>query len=206
MPQNSQPNSAGVYEQRRFYFLFWTLLVLIGTGGSFWLASALRMQPLVFGLLGSALVIALALFGIREAREGSPNERPEDSAVMRLVARADGGKLAPQRGSRPLALRGADGNVLLVKKPSLIGRAPQPTPGHEAIALPDCRSMSKSHARLEPDAGRIIVTDLGSTNGTRAATTAEAPLTLLSPDDSHSIEPGGRLVFGNQQFQVIERR
>lgn len=205
MTPDSQPTTAAVYEQRRFFFVFWSMLVLIGCGGAFWLASALRLPLVVFGFLGSALVIGLAMLGLRGAKEGRTARQPEDSAVMRLVARADGEEAASPPEAPQLALRGADGVVLAVAAPTLIGRAPQPSAGREVLALPGARSVSKTHALLEPVAGHVRVTDLGSTNGTRVSATEEAPLTALPSNEATEIGPGGRIAFGNQQFQVITR-
>lgn len=63
----------------------------------------------------------------------------------------------------------------------LVGRSPSADAGETAVSVADLsRLMSKTHLLLENSAeGRLFVTDLGSTNGTRLETTGSAtPLRL----------------------------
>lgn len=82
-------------------------------------------------------------------------------------------------------LRAAGGLEVLLLRPVVLGRDPVADPAApDATAVPladPARSVSKTHARVEVIDGRVLVSDLASTNGTR----------VLTPDGaSHEIVPG----------------
>lgn len=63
-----------------------------------------------------------------------------------------------------------DGRRIPITAPLLLGRDPAPRPEHpDALVVPVAdarRSVSKTHALLLARGGRLLVQDLGSTNGT----------------------------------------
>src|SRR5699024_2302583 len=67
---------------------------------------------------------------------------------------------------RKLRLTTDDGSERIVEKPVVIGRNPA-APGEEVLFVmkDDTRSVSKTHLRIDGTGEDIIVTDLGSTNG-----------------------------------------
>ena len=92
---------------------------------------------------------------------------------------------APQAAAGAWRLRAPGGLEVLLVRPAVLGRDPVADPtGPDATAVPladPARSVSKTHARVEVVDGRVRVTDLASTNGTRVLTAA---------GESHELEPG----------------
>lgn len=86
------------------------------------------------------------------------------------------------RNPPPAAIRLPDGRTISVAGPTLLGRDPQPRPGETATTLvstgPD-RSVSKTHALLEPADDGVRLTDRRSTNGTA----------VLAPDGNRRVIP-----------------
>ncbi|MFB9958408.1 FHA domain-containing protein [Agromyces bracchium] len=82
----------------------------------------------------------------------------------------------------PWRLRSADGIEFPVRDRVVAGRDPSPPAwlqGAVVVAVPDhTRSMSKTHALLESRGGRLLVTDLDSTNGVRVWPEGEEPVDL----------------------------
>lgn len=80
-----------------------------------------------------------------------------------------GGPLAGE-APRPAVLVLQDGRRLPIEGDLLLGRAPVARDDlGQAVPVPvtdAARSVSKTHALLRADAGRVLVQDLGSTNGT----------------------------------------
>lgn len=100
---------------------------------------------------------------------------------------------APAPPAVACTLRFDTGQVLVVDGPVLVGRRPEPTAaerGVEGFAVADpAKSMSRVHAGLHVDSGRLVVTDQGSGNGTlvrRGASEVECepevPVVLASGD------------------------
>ena len=99
------------------------------------------------------------------------------------VERVEAPTPSPQPGA--WRLRAPGGLDVLLLRPVLLGRDPAPDPGRPGaatITLADpARSVSKTHALVEVVEGRVIVTDLHSTNGTR----------VLTPDgETRELDPG----------------
>nr|WP_276499901.1 FHA domain-containing protein [Agromyces luteolus] len=82
----------------------------------------------------------------------------------------------------PWHLRSADGIEFSVPERVVVGRDPKPNTwlqGATVVAIPDhTRSMSKTHALLEVRGGRLLVTDLDSTNGVRVWPEGSEPTDL----------------------------
>lgn len=91
-----------------------------------------------------------------------------------------------------------DGTSATVAAVTVIGRNPVRREGApEVLQVPDLsRTMSKSHAVLEPDAPRLWVTDLGSTNGTA----------LLAAGHRRSLAPGVRTAVGTGEVLELGDR
>ena len=91
----------------------------------------------------------------------------------------------PMPGAGAWRLRAAGALEVLLVRPVVLGRDPVADPARpDAAAIPlfdPARSVSKTHARVEVVDGRVQVTDLASTNGTRV---------LTADGESHELEPG----------------
>ena len=99
------------------------------------------------------------------------------------VERIEAPTARPQPGA--WRLRAPGGLDVLLLRPVLLGRDPAVDPGRPeaaTITLADpARSVSKTHALVEVIEGRVVVTDLHSTNGTR----------VLTPDgETRELDPG----------------
>ncbi|GAA2636419.1 hypothetical protein GCM10010399_81760 [Dactylosporangium fulvum] len=109
-----------------------------------------------------------------------------DTGLFRIVASVHTGGETPARqafGVRLVTDEG--GNYLLPVGSTVIGRGDQAT-----VRLPDVRA-SRQHARLDYDGNRVVLTDLGSANGTlvngrRVATAA--------------LNPGDEIVIGSTRL------
>ena len=93
--------------------------------------------------------------------------------------------LAPRK-TPAFTLTGPDGVVHQIRVATVIGRSPaRPLhrPGIELLPLPDVtKSLSKSHAVVEPEGDTLTIEDLGSTNG----------VVILGDDGSEIDVPTGR--------------
>ena len=103
----------------------------------------------------------------------------------------------PQPGAWRLRVPG--GLEVLLLRPVVLGRDPAADPGRPqaaAIALDDpARSVSKTHALIEVVDGRVVVTDLHSTNGTRVLT-PEGEARELEPGRGADAPNGSTLLLG----------
>lgn len=73
------------------------------------------------------------------------------------------------RAKRPqLVVQLDSGETITTPAPAVLGRNPDPIDGHAPVTLPSPgREVSRTHALVDvDDAGRLIVTDHGSSNGT----------------------------------------
>ncbi|MBM7505087.1 FHA domain-containing protein [Agromyces aurantiacus] len=98
--------------------------------------------------------------------------RPPAFAPARIAGPDPSGPVPPSADSaRAWRLRTADGVEFTVRSRAVVGRDPLPSAVHGGgtpVAVPDpARSMSKTHALLEVEGDRLLVTDLRSTNGVR---------------------------------------
>lgn len=118
-------------------------------------------------------------------------QRPASDAVERqsfVMYLEDGTKVdLPARGAivigrKPVAVEAGDGTVTVTD-----------TTG----------TVSRSHARIEIDDGKIWITDLGSLNGT--SVTHDGEERRLQQDVRESVEPGVRLSFGDMTGSIMGR-
>ncbi|WP_400999190.1 FHA domain-containing protein [Agromyces sp. GXQ0307] len=113
-----------------------------------------------------------------------PSTPRTDEAAPPVAAAGATPSPAPARPAPtgPWRLRSADGIEFPVHDRVVAGRDPSPPAwlqGVVVVAVPDhTRSMSKTHALLESREGRLLVTDLDSTNGVRVWPEGEAPVDL----------------------------
>ena len=103
----------------------------------------------------------------------------------------------PRRGA--WRLRAPGGLEVLLLRPVVLGRDPVTDAARgdtAAIALADpARSVSKTHALVEVVDGRVVVTDLHSTNGTRVIT-PEGGVHDLGPGRGAEAPDGATVMLG----------
>lgn len=92
--------------------------------------------------------------------------------------------------------------VYSLEAPAFVGRHPS-TPrvlGSRAVRLVRVpspgREVSATHASFRQEGGAVVVTDLGSTNGTVVEAAGTEPV-ALRPGDSMVVLPGGRVLLGD---------
>jgi hypothetical protein len=97
-------------------------------------------------------------------------------------------------------LVGADGTEFPLATRSVLGRNPVADPAHPGatpVAVTDpTRTVSKTHALLEVRHGRVVVTDLHSTNGV-AVEAGGGEITVLDAGAPADVEPGSVLRLGD---------
>ena len=97
-----------------------------------------------------------------------------------------------------------DGRRVLLDGPVLLGRDPAPIaerPTARLIALADSsKTVSKTHALLEPADGRIRVVDLLSTNG--VAITSDTVRIVLAPGGEGAVSLDARVELGEFTVRV----
>ena len=97
--------------------------------------------------------------------------------------------------------------TVMVTTRMVVGRNPSAEAGEVPVAIPDMsRDLSKNHLRVEQDAdGQLVVTDLGSTNGTRLRS-LDGARRKLRPHLSTVVAWGESLELGTQQVVQFESR
>ncbi len=97
-----------------------------------------------------------------------------------------------------------DGRQLTLDRPAVFGRDPTALPGEADVSLqiiPDeTRTVSKTHVKLEPAAGAVLVTDRHSTNGVVVITAGVA--TRCRAGEPMMAGPGSVVRFGDREMQV----
>jgi len=100
-----------------------------------------------------------------------------------------------------------DGRRFPVTGRMLLGRDPAELDGWrgaELVRLIDPqRSVSKTHAAIEPDQGALLVHDLASTNGTERAT-PEGQVLPVSPGHPLRVEVGDALHLGSFRIRLLD--
>ncbi|WP_143013768.1 FHA domain-containing protein [Actinomyces ruminicola] len=111
--------------------------------------------------------------------------------------------IAREHGPEPVQLVAANGHLLTVSQPTVLGRAPAPLPGRTSRLLPGFQedpSVSKTHALLEPVRGGVVITDLNSTNGTHVEDARGVH--RLVPGRAQTVERGRRVYFGDAECMI----
>lgn len=133
---------------------------------------------------------------------GTGRPRPSPTAVP-----PDSVPVAPPPPA-PLRLRLADGAIVPVDGPVVLGRAPRAPrvpagPEPRLVALPSpLRELSGSHAELRPAGRSVLVTDLRSTNGTVVTVPGAAPRTLAA-GESAVVPPGSLVDLGEGNLLAL---
>jgi pSer/pThr/pTyr-binding forkhead associated (FHA) protein len=88
-----------------------------------------------------------------------------------------------------------------------VGRNPVDATGmHRLLGIPDLsRTISRSHALLEPEGSTLWVTDLGSANGTAIAAAGQV-FEYLPPGVRVAAPVGARLALGERVMRVADSR
>ena len=94
-----------------------------------------------------------------------------------------------------------DGPLLLGRRPTLDGQS-GPVPTLVTVASPD-HDLSRNHLRVNLDGWHVLVTDLGSTNGTVVALPGEQP-ERIHPQRPTMITPGTRITLADVATYVYE--
>jgi hypothetical protein len=99
----------------------------------------------------------------------------------------------------------ADGSDVPVDRAMFLGRNPARTddrPGAALVPIDDpVRSLSKTHALLELDAGTLWVHDLDSTNGVAVVAPGQDPV-LVEPGERAAVAAGAELRLGSYVLTV----
>lgn len=109
-------------------------------------------------------------------------------------------------GAAPVTLVGDDGRQFKVTGTAVVGRSPTATAELGAVNLvvidDASRSLSKTHAVLILDDGRLWVIDRASTNGT--AISGSSGTATVSSDAWAEVFAGDFLLFGDRWCQVVD--
>lgn len=127
---------------------------------------------------------------------GDAHPNPPDAETCR-VCNAPLHKRAPVlvEPPPPGVLRFSTAEVVALDQPVLMGRAPVPAqldrgPLPRLVTIPSPNDdVSRTHLEVRPDGWRVLVTDLGSANGTTVVLPGERPQ-RLQPGEPVAIAPG----------------
>lgn len=106
------------------------------------------------------------------------------------------------RATRPqLVIQLDSGETITAPAPAVLGRSPDAIDGHSPVSLPSPgREVSRTHALVDvDDAGRLIVTDHGSSNGTYVDGLE------LAPHTPTIVAASARLQLGDTLMQLHSR-
>lgn len=138
-------------------------------------------------------------------------DRAGDDLDERTIARSEA--LLPPPPTAAAVLLGDDGaarsvvelrfdaGTVLVEagRPVILGRDPSPVAHATVRTVPgDAASISKSHLRVAFDGERLVVEDLGSTNGSRRR--RDGVEEALEPGTPVAVEPGDVVLIGARSF------
>jgi hypothetical protein len=121
--------------------------------------------------------------------------------------------LVPERAPRPPlgVLAFDDGSTFQLDSDYVIGREPALNASVAAgqarplSVVDDTGTVSRAHAALQLDGWRVLITDLGSANGTQIRHADEA-LQQLTPHVAVELAPGSRVDMGRCGFRYEPRR
>jgi hypothetical protein len=111
----------------------------------------------------------------------------------------------PQLG----VLRLSNGDTVALDRAAILGRNPRLPAGYAGeqpnlVRLSDPgKDISSQHLEVTLDYWHVLVTDLGSTNGTEVILPGQMPITLRA-NDPMTIEPGTRVVLAGVFDFVFE--
>lgn len=127
----------------------------------------------------------------------------DDLADVRLVARISTAP-NPETCAR---LREPGGQEFTLHRPVVLGRAPRtplgPTQRVLLLTWPgEDREVSASHVMLEQTGAGVVITDLGSTNGTRVRAPGQTPR-RLGPRETYTTGGEATVEFGHSGRIVV---
>ena len=132
-----------------------------------------------------------------------PVAPPSRGGVEAIEERVEAPTPTPQPGA--WRLRAPGGLEVLLLRPVVLGRDPSAEatrPDAAPVPLSDpARSVSKTHALVEVVDGRVTVTDLHSTNGTRVLT-PDGEVRELDPGAASEVAGGSTLLLGEFAVRV----
>ncbi|MGW4930897.1 FHA domain-containing protein [Agromyces sp. NPDC004153] len=132
-----------------------------------------------------------------------PGPTPAEGGADAVEERIEAPTPTPQPGA--WRLRAPGGLEVLLLRPVVLGRDPSAEatrPDAAPIPLADpARSVSKTHALVEVVDGRVTVTDLHSTNGTRVLT-PDGEARELDPGVASEVAGGSTLLLGEFAVRV----
>jgi len=106
-------------------------------------------------------------------------------------------------------LRLSNGDLVPLERGVIMGRNPHLPPGYTGeqpnlikLADPE-KDISSQHLEVSLDFWHVLVTDLGSTNGTEVVLPGQPPV-RLTPNDPMMIEPGTRVILAGVQDFIFE--
>ena len=136
---------------------------------------------------------------------------PDDETMPRTPAMVDAmaALLPPEEPVLPpephLQLIFQSGQVEVVDSRLILGRSPKvgdhDPPDSRPVRLDDPR-VSGTHLRVDPGPGGVVVTDLGSTNGSFMLATGDGEPFQLRPDVGQTAAIGAVVQIGTQRFWV----
>lgn len=98
-----------------------------------------------------------------------------------------------------------DGRQIKINGLVVLGRRPEARPGEEAAQLiklaDETRTVSKSHLSLDLEDGGLVVTDRGSTNGSRVTPPGGEPQ-RCTPWEPVRLQPGSMVSMGDHWLKV----
>lgn len=147
-----------------------------------------------------------------DAPQAAPGEATRSPGDHAPLGGTPAGPAAPSRpapvdsAARPatIHLLGEAMEPILIAGTVFVGRAPTAS-GNEAataVAISDeHRSLSRTHARLDVRGGQLVVTDLGSANGTFLVA-PDGSAQRLEPNRSTPVPTGFSLALGSKLFTI----
>jgi pSer/pThr/pTyr-binding forkhead associated (FHA) protein len=95
-----------------------------------------------------------------------------------------------------------DGAERIVDKAAVVGRNPAPVDGELLFVMKDdTRSVSKTHLRVDGTGEDLVVTDLGSTNGSTILR-EDGSRENLVPETPTVLPAGARVTLGDRTLSV----
>ncbi|WP_106507201.1 RDD family protein [Brachybacterium timonense] len=142
----------------------------------------------------------------RLASDIDEHTRPDLSSLEDEDEDLEATRLSPAAHPRPrlrIRLVADDGTETTVDRPVVVGRNPAAREeGDERFVVKDStRSVSKTHLRVDPTGEDVMVTDLGSTNGS-AITREDGEREALAADTPVALPDGAGLAIGDRTLTV----
>jgi hypothetical protein len=96
-----------------------------------------------------------------------------------------------------------DGTTVAVDRPYVIGRQPPRTDDTPLVIDDHEHSVSRVHARLRPDSGRVLISDTGSSNGTHLWDPSSSSWRRLAVGEQTVLPPQTYVAVGRRVFVYV---